>query len=270
MRAAMFVLVAGLAFPSIGVRADDPPKSWEFVGVTRAAATSDVRAQVTGYVTRVAVKEGDAVAQGDLLIEIDSRAARLDLDAAQARLKVAEAKLQTARIKLANAKRLLENKVVGADDLALNTAAEVEAEATLMGAKVEVQRAELTLSWTRISAPFHSRVSHLQVTQGDLVTADETHILTIVSTDTLHVSFNVPEGLLMRLRRDRLADPSKLDVAVGFALDEGHPHTAKLDLIEPEVNSQTGNARFQATVANAEGLLSPGMSAKVRLTPAPK
>src|SRR5262245_10135112 len=66
MRAAMFVLVAGLALPSAGARADDPPKGWEFVGRTEAV-TVEVRAQVTGHLTRVAVREGAAVAKGDLL-----------------------------------------------------------------------------------------------------------------------------------------------------------------------------------------------------------
>src|SRR5262249_27985872 len=112
MRAAMFVLVAGLAFPPAGTRADDPPKGWEFVGRTQAAAADDARARVTGHLTRVAVREGDAVKKGDLLAEIDPRPYRLDLDAAQARLKVAEARLQAAKVKADNAKRLQERNVI--------------------------------------------------------------------------------------------------------------------------------------------------------------
>jgi RND family efflux transporter MFP subunit len=269
MRAAMFVLAAGLAFPSVGTRADDPPKGWTFTGWTQAT-TADVRARVTGHLTRVAVREGDAVKKGDLLAEIDPRAYRLDLDAAKARQKVAEAKLQAAKLKAANAKKLMQDKVVGKDDLALNTAAEAEAEAVLLGAKVEVERAELTLSWTRITAPFSGRVSRIQSTEGGLVTADQTHILRVVATGPLEVTFNVPEAILLQLRRDGLSEPGKLDVAVGFALDEGYPHAAKLDLIEPEVDPKTGTVRFQATVPNPKGLLSPGMSARVRLTPPSK
>jgi len=80
----------------------------------------------------------------------------------------------------------------------------------------------------------------------------------------------VPEATLLRLRRDGLAEPGKLGVAVGFAGEEGYPHAAKLDLIEPEVDPQTGAVRFRATLANPKGLLSPGMSARVRLSPPPK
>lgn len=267
MRAAMFVLAAGLAFPPAGARADDPPKGWAFTGRTQAAAADDVRARVTGHLTRVAVKEGDAVKKGDLLAEIDPRAYRLDLDAARARQKVAEAKLQAARLRAANAKKLVQSKVVGQDELALNVAAEAEAEAALMGAKVEVERAELTLSWTRVTAPFGGRVSRIQSTEGGLVTADQTRVLRVVATGPLHVTFSVPEATLLQLRRDGLAEPGKLGVAVGFAIDEGYPHAAKLDLIEPEADPETGTVRFRATLENPKGILSPGMSARVRLSP---
>ena len=269
MRAAMFVLVAGLAFRSADTRADDPPKGWAFTGRTQAAAV-DVRARVTGHLTRVAVREGDAVAKGNLLAEIDPREYRLDLEAAKARLMMAEAKMQVAKIKAANAKSLLEKKVISQDELALHAAAEAEAEASLIVAKVEVQRAELTLSWTRVTAPFNGRVSRIQATEGGLVTADQMHILTVVATEPLYVTFSVPEAIVLQLRRDGLSEPGKLGVAVGFAIDEGYPHVAELDLIDPEVDPRTATVRFRATVPNPKGLLSPGMSARVRLTPPPK
>ncbi len=269
MRAAMIVLVAGLAFPFASTRADDAPKGWEFIGRTQATV-ADVRARVTGQLTRVAVREGEAVTKGDLLAEIDSRPYRLALDEVLARVKVAEARLQEAKLKTANTKRLVENNVTSKDELALYAAAEAEAEAALTVAKVEAQRAELTLSWTRVTAPFNGRVGRIQSTEGDLLAADQTHILTVVAPDPLYVTFNVPEAILLKLRRDGLAEPSKLDVAVGFAIDEGYPHTAKLDMIDPEVDPKTGAARFRATVPNPKGLLSPGMSARVRLTPPAK
>ena len=111
-------------------------------------------------------------------------------------------------------------------------AKEAEAEAVFLVAKVEVERAELTLSWTRVTAPFSGRVSRIQATEGTLVTADQTPIVRVVATDPLHVTFNVPEAILLQLSRDGLSEPGKLGVAVGFAIDEGYPHAAKLDLID--------------------------------------
>lgn len=269
MRAAMFVLAAGLVCLSAEPRADDPPKGWTFTGRTQAAA-DNVRARVTGHLTRIAVQEGDAVQKGDLLAEIDSRAYQLDLDAARARQKVAEAKLQAAKLKATNAKMLVQKNVVGQDELSMNKASEAEAEAAFLGAKVEVERAELILSWTRVSAPFSGWVSRIQSTEGSLVTADQTQIMRVLATGPLHVTFSVPESIFLQLRRDGLAEPGKLGVTVGFTLDEGFPHAAKLDLIDPEVDPQTGTVPFRATVPNPKGHLTPGMSVRVRLVPAPR
>src|SRR3954452_23706596 len=147
MRTAMFVLVVGLAFPSAGTRADDPMKGWTFTGRTQATE-EEVMARVTGQLTRIAVRVGDAVKMGDLLAEIDPRAYRLDLDAARARQKVAEAKLQLAKLKTAGTKRLTDSKVLSQEELAEDMAKLAQAEAVFQGAKLDVEKAELTLSWT--------------------------------------------------------------------------------------------------------------------------
>ena len=97
-------------------RADDPMKGWTFTGRTQATE-EEVMARVTGQLTRIAVRVGDAVNKGDLLAEIDPRAYRLDLDAARARQKVAEAKLQLAKLNIASTKMLTEAKVVSQEEL---------------------------------------------------------------------------------------------------------------------------------------------------------
>lgn len=269
MRIAMSVLAAGLFLPPAGARAADPPKGWEFVGRAQAA-TVDVRPRVTGHLTRVMVREGEAVKKGDVLAEIDPRAGQLDLEAARARMRVAETKVERARITAANSRRLAQNKVVGDDEVAMNAAAAVEAEAALLAAKVDVQRAELTLSWTRLAAPFDGRVSRAPVAVGSLVTADQTTVLAVMAADPLFVAFDVPEAVVLRLRRDGPADKGPLGVAVGFVGEDGFPHAAKLDCAAPEVDPTTGTVRFRAVLPNPKGDLLPGMSARVRLTPAAK
>ena len=269
MRTAMVVLAAGLAFPSAGTRADNPMKGWTFTGRTQATE-EEVMARVTGQLIRIAVRVGDAVKKGHLLAEIDPRAYRLDLDAARTRQKVAEAKLQLAKLKTASTKKLAETKVVSQEELAEDTAKEAQAEAVFQGAKIDVEKAELILSWTRVTATFSGRVSLIQATEGTLVTGDKTPIARVVASGPLHVTFNVPEAILLQLSRDGLAEPGKLGVAVGSALDEGYPHPAKLDLIGPEADPKTGTVRFRAMVSNPKGYLLSGMSARVRLTPRSK
>jgi RND family efflux transporter MFP subunit len=251
--------------PQPSRKAADPSKVWDFTGVTQASAAVEVRAQVSGPLIRVAVKEGAAVKKGDLLAEIASRPYQLDVEAAQARVKGAEAKLQVATLEAANAKKLTQSKVISEIELSLHLAKEAEAAAGLAAAKVEAERAKLNLSLTQVRSPIDGRVGRILTTEGNLIAADQAAILTVVATDRLHVSFNVPEGILLQMRRDGLADPDRLGMAVGFAGENGHPHEAKLDAIAAEVDPRTGSVRFRATVSNPKGLLLPGMSARVRL-----
>lgn len=269
MRTAMSVLAAGLAFASASTRADDPMTGWTFTGQTQATE-EEVMARVTGQLTHIAVRVGDEVKKGDLLAEIDPRMYQLDLDAARARLKVAEVKLQLAKLKTASTKKLTETMVVSQEELAEVTVKEALAEAAFQGAKIDVEKAELTLSWTRVTATFSGRVSLIQATEGTLVTADETPIAMVVASGPLHVTFNVPEAILLQLSRDGLAEPGKLGVAIGFALEAGHPHPAKLNVIGPRADPKTGTVRFRAMLSNPKEYLLSGMSAHVRLTPSSK
>lgn len=270
MKPVTLLLAAGLVVLAGGTRAADPPKGWEFAGRTEAGAAADIRPRVGGELVRTTVREGATVKKGELLAEIDPRPYQIDLDAARAKMKAAEARLKAARIKTSNVKFLAEQKVkvVAQGEVDLQEAAEAEAAALLAVAKAEVEQAELHLSWTKITAPIAGRVGRFSVTERNLVAADTTRLMTVVAADTLHVSFDVDERTLLRLRREGLAEPGKLAVAVGFAGDEGYPVEGRLDLIEPLVDPEKGTVRFRATIPNPKGLLLPGMFARVRLTPA--
>lgn len=265
MRVAMSLLILGLVFPRAVTEAEDP-QSWQFAGLLQAGETAKLQPRVAGVVSHLAVKKGATVAKGDLLLEIDPRMHRLAVELAQARLQSAEAKLEAAKLAVANADKLMHQKVISSQELALQSAAKAEAEAALRIAKVKFEQAQLRLSWTRITAPFDGTVSDIQTSVGSVVAAAQPQVMTIVSTDTLHVYFNVPENILLRLRRDGLADAASMRVALGFDDEKDQPHSATLDLIESVVDSKTGCVRFRATMENEKAIFSPGMSAIVRLT----
>ena len=124
----------------------------------------------------------------------------------------------------------------------------------------------LNLEFTEVRAPFAGRVSGPVLGQGNVAVADTTHLATIVSTDRVWVTFNVPENISLRLRRLR-SEPyeGKGEVVVGLADGTDYPHRGKIDSIEVGIDTATGTARWRASIPNPDGLLLPGMSVRVRM-----
>ncbi|OWK45172.1 RND efflux system, membrane fusion protein CmeA [Fimbriiglobus ruber] len=254
------------------IRADDPPKAdsskkeFVFDGRFEADAVS-IRPLVTGYLTRIPVAEGSVVRAGDVIAEIDPRPYQAKLDRAKAHVEAAIAKTKTATITLDQAKNLAANKVKSANDVAVAQVAADVTTAELEAAKADMTLAQLNLSWTRLTAPSGGRVGRLTSTLGGLLVADEVRpLVTIVDAEQLAVVFYVSEHDLLHFRRDGLDKPKKLTVEVGLSDETGFPHPAEVTFVDTAVNPRTGTIHVRARCENPNGLISPGMSARVRLS----
>jgi RND family efflux transporter MFP subunit len=260
--AGSFVGASGTAQPPV-----DAPKSLEFNGRTEASATVVIRARVGGHLQRALAKEGATVKKGELLAELDSRPHEIELAAAKTRLVAAEAKVRLATASLERLEKIARAGVVAPDELTLARGAIAAERADQDAAQIAVRRADLNLSYTRLTSPIDGLTSRYLVTEGNVVTADATAIITVVSIDPLHVWFDVDERSIGRLRAAKSGEP-ETGVKVGFATDDGYPHAARLDFIDPVVSQVSNTSRCRVVLANPKGELSPGMQARVRVTPA--
>ena len=244
----------------------------DFAGRTEASAAVEVRARVTGYLDKVLFKDGDDVKKGDVLFEIDPRPYRAELEKAQAVVALAEARLKQADDAAKRAAALLASKAVSPEDLDKATADRAEAEAAVAVARASLQAAKLTLESSRVAAPFDGRVGRRLVDPGGLVKADDTVLAVIAARDPMCVVFDVDERTALRLRRavregkPRAEGEGSLTVAMGLADEEGFPHSGTVDFADNRVDPEKGTLRMRAAFANADGLLVPGLSARVRLT----
>jgi RND family efflux transporter MFP subunit len=148
-------------------------------------------AEISARVTRLAALPGQAVAAGDLLVELDGSEYQIGLESARARLQTSEAALDMAQIRAERARRLAPDNFVSEDQL-------LEAETNLRlaraersAAQAEVRRAELLLARTRITAPFAGAVTERMVSPGTLA-GPGTALLSLVAIDGLEVSAMVP------------------------------------------------------------------------------
>ena len=159
----------------------------EFNGRVASINSVEVRARVTGYVDKVAYREGDSVKQGDLLFIIDPRPYHDALESAKASLERERAAAAFASIQSKRAQALNASKAISLEeyqnrdsDLSQSTARVHEAEAA-------VATAELNLSFTEVRSPVDGRTSRAQLTRGNLAQADQTVLTTVVSQDPLYV-----------------------------------------------------------------------------------
>jgi RND family efflux transporter MFP subunit len=250
-------------------------KDWdEFTGRFQAVETVEIRPRVSGYIDKVAFKEGGLVKQGDLLFVIDPRPYQADYDRAAADLKRYKTALELARIESTRVQRLRESGAVSQEELDERTSTVAQAEANAAGAQAAVESAGLNMSFTRVTSPITGRVSRAEVTRGNLVTGGNnggTLLSSVVSMDPIYLYFDGDEQAYLRYQQMGRAGErtSSRDapnpVHIGLANEEGFPHTGSMDFVDNQLNPQTGTIRARAVFDNKDGRFTPGLFARVQL-----
>jgi len=127
--------------------------SESFTGRVEAASTVELRARVSGYIQEVAFEEGELVAEGDLLFQIDQRPYQARVSAAQADLAQARSQLAQAGSEAERARALLGRQAISQEVHDQRQAALNNTRAMVDAAQAALDTAELDLEYTRITAP---------------------------------------------------------------------------------------------------------------------
>ena len=257
--------------PDVGVAkvVSKPVRQWdEFTGRIAAVEAVELRARVSGYVERVAYKEGQEINKGDLLFVIDERRYRTQLESAQAELERARSAAQLAQVQDSRAQTLLASNAVSRDQADTRKASVTQANAAVDAAEAALAEAALNLEFTKVRAPISGRAGRALVTVGNLVQADSTLLTTLVSQDPVYVYFDSDERTYLRyvaLARRGERSASSNAVRVGLADEQGYPHEGTVDFTDPQVDPTTGTIRIRAILDNAERRFTPGLFARVQL-----
>ena len=220
-------------------------QSWQpalsSVGTLRAANGADLAMDVAGLVTAVNLKSGQDVKQGQVLLQM-----RDGDDVAQ--LHQLEAAAQLSRLTFERARKQLAAQ-------AISKAAYDTAAADLKGKQAAVAQQQVVVAKKQLRAPFAGRAGIITTSPGDYLSAGTT-VVTVQQLDPLLLDFHVPQSELGRLRVGQTVN-LKLDAYVGRGF------SGKLSAISPKVDLATRNVQVEATVANHDKALLPGMFAKV-------
>jgi RND family efflux transporter MFP subunit len=250
---------------------------YETTGRTEAVEKVEIRARVTGYLTEVNFQDGALVEKGQLLFVIDPRPYEAAVLSAEGEVGRWEASLTRAESDVARNQRLVPKGGASIRDLETAVASRDSAIAEIKSAKARLDAARLDLEFTRVTAPISGRVSNTAVTVGNLVqaTTNPPLLTTIVSIDLIYVYFDADERAVLRRRAERVArgeDISAGDVAdrkwtffIGLPAETGYPHEGYLDFIDNRVDPSTGTFKTRGVLANANGMLVPGVFVRVRV-----
>jgi RND family efflux transporter MFP subunit len=239
--------------------------SEDFSARIEAQETVELRSRVAGTLERVHFKEGQRVAKGALLFTIDPRPFAAEVERAQAQLASTRTQAELAAAELVRAEKLLPMQAVSQQEVDQLRAGARNAQAGERAARAALSSAQLSLGYTRITAPVAGRISRANVTPGNLVGVGEPVLTTLVASDKVQVWFDASEASYLRLAKAMRGGAAPSTVEVGLADEEGFPHKAKVDFVDNRLNPATGSIRVRATLDNKNGLFVPGLSARVRL-----
>jgi multidrug efflux system membrane fusion protein len=233
-------------------------------GHVEAAATVEIRSQVTGTLKTVHFKEGDEVKGGELLFTIDPRPfaaglAKAEADLAKDRAELENARREVGRYVLAAQKGYVSQEQ--ADQAATRVATLT---AMVKADEAVVENARLDLEYCSIRAPFSSRAGEILTDQGNLIKANaDSPMVTLNRVQPILATFTVPGQHLQAIFQYR-AKGSLTVFAVEQATGQ-QPLTGTLVFIDNTVDPTTGVIRLKANFANEDRRLWPGQLIDVRL-----
>jgi RND family efflux transporter MFP subunit len=221
------------------------------------------------------------VKQGDLLFTIDKRPFQTALDQARANLTLAQSNLTYTESDLKRAQQLVTEKTITEQVFEQRSQAFRNAQASVAAASAAVRQAELDMQFTELRAPIGGRIGDRKVSPGNLVTGgtsgNTTLLATIVSTDPIHFEFTFDEASYLRYERmakegtDVASRGRGPGVAVSLKLidEKDFTHDGRMDFVDNVIDRSTGTIRGRAVFDNANGVLTPGMFARVRVPASP-
>ena len=243
----------------------DFPLYYKALGTVTALNTINVRSRVGGELMKISFEEGQMVKAGDLLAEIDPRPYQNALLQAEGTLLQNKAQLKNAQVDVERYRGLFKEDSIAKQTLDTAEALVAQYQGTVKTNQAAVNDAKLNLEFTRIRAPITGRVGLRQLDVGNLVAANDTTALAIITqTQPISVAFTLPENSLdIVLARYRTG--AKLPAEAWDRGDTKLQATGVLQSLDNQIDVTTGTLKFKARYENRDQALFPNQFVNVHL-----
>ena len=239
------------------VREQPMPRFLALTGTLRGERQTDLAANANGRVLETLVERGAEVKKGALIARLDVRAAALSAAEAQAQVAVARAQEATATRECERSKALLAKGVISQIEFDKTSDLCRTSPLSVAAAAARVSSASQGIGDGQIRAPFDGMISERFIEVGEYVRQDS-KVVSLVAVDTLRIEFTVPEAGLASL---------KAGGALTFSVT-AYPErsfTGTVRFISAAVRETTRDLVAEATVANTDRALRPGMFTSIAL-----
>lgn len=251
----------------ISVETRDIPYVPNFVAQTESSQQVNIVARVSGFLNKIAYKEGEVVKQGQLLFELDPAPFQAQLQAARGELQAQQARFTTAQANLGRVKPLALENALSQSDLDRAQGEFDSAKAAVFAAEAKVKEAELNLGYATLKSPVTGVASRSLQRQGAFVNAmsDSANLTYVAALDPIWVTFSVSQNLVAKLRdeiaKKQVVGPKNRDYEIEIVLPDGtpFPHKGKINFADPSFSQDTGTFMVRAVLPNPQRELHPGM-----------
>lgn len=231
------------AVTTVVAQRDTWPSTLSVIGTAAAIQGVTVSADLPGTIDKIHFESGQWVHEGDILVDLDTRQER-------AQLASLEAQRDLARVNFDRAQQLVKAGVISHSDYDSATAQQKATEAQVGDIRAAIAR-------KTIHAPFSGVLGIRQVSLGQYLAAGQA-IVSLQSLNPIYVNFGVPQqdtpkvvlGHVLRVTNGELP---------------GMAFTGRITALDSIINEQTRNIQVQATLANKENKIRPGMFVQVEL-----
>ncbi|MDO4319247.1 MAG: efflux RND transporter periplasmic adaptor subunit [Bacteroidales bacterium] len=265
---------AGQQAPTLQVMTVEPTTSElnkSYPALLRGKTDIAIRPQVTGFITKVHVDEGQHVRKGQVLFTLDQVQYQAAVDQAAASVNAAKTAVTTAQITADNKRRLLDKNIISEYDWQIADNQLQAAKAQLSQAQAALTSARKNLAYTVVTAPSDGVVGSIPNREGSLASPSSAQPLTTVSDNSeVYAYFSLTEKDILEMTDN---GTRKLDAAVNsmpavrLTLADGtvYPIEGRVATVSGVIDSSTGSASVRALFANPSGMLRSGNTGQVAI-----
>lgn len=260
--AAMQGQAPAIAVQTIGTSEADLATT--FPATIKGKTDIDIRPQVTGFITKVHVDEGQRVRKGQVLFTLDQVQFNAAVDQAQAAVNSAQTALNTAQLTADSKKALFEKNIISQYEYQMAQNSLAQAKAQLANANAALVNARKNLAYTVVTSPSDGVVGTIPNREGSLASPSSAQPLTTVSENSeVYAYFSLTEKDLLDMAADgaRSVDQAiKAMPAVKLRLNDGtmYPLEGKVATVSGVIDNSTGASSVRALFANPNGVLRSG------------